>query len=513
LEHQRAASFLYSKEFLVSSDTQLDETLELKKLNLTVDVKNTSACERHVKVSIAREDIDRYFQKQFDEIAPRAELPGFRAGKAPRKLLESKFRKQIENQVKGSLLMDSLAQVNEGKHFSAISEPDLDYEQINVPETGPMTYEFDIEVRPEFELPNWQGLKIKRPEREFTEADVDTYVKRLAREQADLVPVDGGIKADDEVVFNITGTIDGNQVVSVNEKMIGVLPTLLFNDGKIEGFDKLAIGKKAGDKFKTKFAVSDFAENTALQGKTIDLEFEVLDVKRVDTENMADLAKHYGLESADELREQIKKTLENQLSYEQHRQIREQISSLLTESANWELPPDLVKRQFRRELNRAVMELKSSGFSKDVIQARENILRHDAKNRTETLLKEHFILERIAEEKNIEDEPADYEFEIAKIAMQSNDSPRRVRARLEKNGQIDVLRNLIIERKVIGMIEEAAEFQSVPYTLDVDRKVEAVDFSLTGTDSGEIPEAKFDEQPDKPIPGVGKDKQSNPNVG
>ncbi|MEQ1906360.1 MAG: trigger factor family protein, partial [Pirellulaceae bacterium] len=100
----------------MSSDTQLDETLELKKLNLTVDVKNTSACERHVKVSIAREDIDRYFQKQFDEIAPRAELPGFRAGKAPRKLLESKFRKQIENQVKGSLLMDSLAQVNEGKH-------------------------------------------------------------------------------------------------------------------------------------------------------------------------------------------------------------------------------------------------------------------------------------------------------------------------------------------------------------------------------------------------------------
>ena len=88
---------------------------------------------------------------------PKAEIPGFRAGKAPRKLVEKKFRKQLTNQVKGQLIMDSLAQVNESEDFSAISEPDLDYEQVSIPEEGDFKYEFNIEVRPEFDLPEYKS--------------------------------------------------------------------------------------------------------------------------------------------------------------------------------------------------------------------------------------------------------------------------------------------------------------------------------------------------------------------
>ncbi|MCP4776251.1 MAG: trigger factor family protein, partial [Planctomycetaceae bacterium] len=150
-------------------NTETIETEEKEKLDLAVEVKETSACERHVTVTVPRSDIEKYFDKQFDELVPRAEVPGFRVGKAPRQLVEKKFRKQLTGQVKGSILMDSLSQVSDSQDFSAISEPDLDFEQVVIPEEGDLTYEFNIEVRPEFDLPEWKGLSLERPEREFTD--------------------------------------------------------------------------------------------------------------------------------------------------------------------------------------------------------------------------------------------------------------------------------------------------------------------------------------------------------
>ena len=105
--------------------------------------------------------------------------------------------------------------------------------------------------------------------------------------------------------------------------------------------------------------------------------------------------------------------------------------------------------------------------------------------------REHFILEKIAEEEDVEDSPADYDAEIAKIAIQRNDSPRRVRARLEREGQMDSLRNMIIEDKVIGLIEENAKFKATDYKPDDASDTTAINFFVAGSPDN-IPEAKYD---------------------
>ena len=134
-------------------------------------------------------------------------------------------------------------------------------------------------------------------------------------------------------------------------------------------------------------------------------------------------------------------------------------------AANWELPPGLLQRQARRELQRAALELQRSGFSDDEIRSHENALRQNSMASTARALKEHFILERIAEEEEIDANEQDYDDEIRLIASQTKDSPRRVRARLEKSGSMDVLRNQIIERKVIKRILAHATFKEVPYKM------------------------------------------------
>src|SRR4029078_10091760 len=137
----------------------------------------------------------------------------------------------------------------------------------------------------------------------------------------------------------------------------------------------------------------------------------------------------------------------------------------LIAGADWDLPSDLLRRQSRRELQRAVMELKSNGFYLEDINAHTSQLLQNMNSTTAAALREHFILERIAEDENIDASDEDYELEILRLARSRNESPRRVRARLEKRGQMDTLRNQIIERKVIELVMSEAQFKDVPLEL------------------------------------------------
>lgn len=489
-------------------NTQVEDTQDnVESLNLDVDVKETSACGRHVTVTVPRNDVERYFSKQFDELVPKAEVPGFRPGKAPRKLVEKKFRKQLVDQVKGQLIMDSLAQVNESQEFSAISEPDLDYEQVKLPEEGDFKYEFNIEVRPEFEVPEYKGLTLKRPEHDFTDADIDKEIQKIARREskATLAPVEGAAQAGDVVICKITCRDENEEVVEVSDEVrLEVVETVDFADTKVEEFDKVIVGASAGDTRTASAEISEFADNEALRGKTVNLEFEVLDIKRMEQVETDEVVSMLELESADRLREILRESLTRRLEYSQRETIRDQISEALTEAADWNLPPDLLERQASRELKRTVMEMQSSGFSETDIVARENQLRKDAHNRTARLLKEHFILERIAEMEEIEDAPQDYELEIAKLAIHHNDSPRRVRTRLERTGQMDALRNMIIERKVIELITDNATFEATKFVADLDDSVYSSATFLAGKKQ-HIPEAKYEGGDGPAIPGTDKD--------
>src|SRR5487761_244482 len=109
-----------------------EEAAEAKKLHLDVQIDSRSACERHVTVTIPREDINRYYDDAYSEMMDKAVVPGFRAGRAPRKLVELRFRKDVGDQIKNTLLMDSLTQLSEEGKFSPISEPDIDPSAVSV---------------------------------------------------------------------------------------------------------------------------------------------------------------------------------------------------------------------------------------------------------------------------------------------------------------------------------------------------------------------------------------------
>jgi len=472
------------------SGTGADETP--KRLNLTHKVDNLSACERHVTIVIPREDIDRYMKKAFDELRGKAEIPGFRPGRAPRKLVESRFKDRISDQVKGELLMDSMGQLSEDQVFTAIGEPDFDASSLTLPEMGPFSFEFNIEVRPEFDLPKWQGLKLTKSVANFSEEDVTKHVRRLLSRLGTLAPKDGPAELEDSLVGELVIRSGDTVIATMTDQLLGVRQRLSFEDAIVENFDQAAIGATPGAVLNLKAKISNDSEDNDLRGKEVDFVFSVQEVKEIIYPEMTNsfLQSIGGFQSEEELRTAVRAEMERQFRFHQQRGIRQQVTNLLTSNANWALPPSLLRRQARREFERLKLDLQASGFSDEDIAAHMNQLTHNSLASTEAALKEHFILERIAEEQKIEAIAADYDTEIELIADQSRESPRRVRARLEKRGLMDTLRNQIVERKAMELITAAAEFSEEPYKIP-QTIVYPVASSLIGKREVSIPEAKY----------------------
>ncbi len=444
-----------------STETEQTEVPEEKKtIQLTAKVESPSPCVRQVIVTIPHAEVERYLKDAYDEIVPEASLPGFRAGRAPRKLVEKQFRDRVREQVKGALLMDSLSQVSDKEDFSAIGEPDFAFESIELPEdNSDFKYQFTVEVRPDFETPNWKGIKLTKPVETVSDEDVETALKRVLSRSATMEATDEAAEPGDKLLVTIRFTENGKQLSEFEEERVTLAKRLSFSDGVIENFDEAMKLCVEGDKREAKVTISNGVSNEELRGKVIDAEIEVIEVLKLELPRLtpAFLTELGDFDSEQELRDFVRDSLTRQSDYRTQQALRESVVETLAGNANFDLPKSLVQRQTQRELQRKVLELRRSKFDEDAIRRYVNASRQNAQASTEAALREHFILEKIAEEANVDADPSDYDAEIELIAQQSDAPARKVRARLEKNGQMDALRNQIVERKVIEMIVEAAE--------------------------------------------------------
>ena len=139
----------------------------------------------------------------------------------------------------------------------------------------------------------------------------------------------------------------------------------------------------------TTVTVSDEAAVEALRGKDVTLELTVIDVKQLELPPLTpELLEELGpFESSDALKEAVRKQLEGQIEWHRRRQVRQQVSKALTASAGWDLPPDLLRRQSLRKLERSILELRRSGFDDDAIRQHVNELRQTVMGSTARALK------------------------------------------------------------------------------------------------------------------------------
>jgi trigger factor len=186
--------------------------------------------------------------------------------------------------------------------------------------------------------------------------------------------------------------------------------------------------------------------------------------------------------------------MNRQVTYQQRQAVREQVLEFITNSADWALPEELLTKQSENALRREILEMQQAGFTSQEILARENELRQKSLSTTEQNLKQHFVLDRIAEKEEISITEDDINDEIYWMAMQRGENPRRTRARLQRSGMIENLEAQIRERKAVDVILESAKFKDVPMTPLVEPDVEAVNRSICSTIDAAAEEDVDDEE-------------------
>ncbi|MFW6065885.1 MAG: trigger factor [Planctomycetota bacterium] len=417
-----------------------------------VDVEDAGTLKKKVTVTIPRAKIDAKFDEMFGELREQAQIPGFRVGHAPRRLIEKRFQKEVSEDVRNALLGESIGDAIEKAELKTLGEPDIDLDNIELPDSGEMSFSFEVEVAPEFELPDLESISVEKPTMEVTDERIDEHLTQMVQSQANYQATDEPAKKGDAVT--VDATISGEGIETLQREDL----ELRLAAGQVEGIplldlpDKLE-GKSAGDTVEVTATVPDSHPNEDWQGKEVTIE---LTVKQVRTRSLPEIddefAASMGFDSLKDLREFMARQMEHRLENEVQRHMRDQVCEYLLENTDFEVPEGVAKRHSARVLQRRYVDLLYQGVPREQIDENLAQLQAEATQQAETDLKLSFILSKVAEQEGIEVDEAEVNARTAQMAASYGRRPERLRQELEAEGNLEQVSETLQEEKALDKL-------------------------------------------------------------
>jgi len=427
------------------------EAQEDKGPDYGVAVEDAGTLRKKVTVTVPAEMISAKREEMFGELSASAQVPGFRIGRAPRRLLEKRFGKEVQSDVRNAILGDSLGKAMEKSELKVIGEPELDLDAIELPASGELVYSFEVEVAPEFELPELKGIPITKPAIAVTDERVDEAIERVRVTHAHYE--DTNDPAGDRDIVVVAAKITGDGIEETN-----TTATLRVAPGQIEGLPMLDLGEKlagktAGDTVEVTVKVPDVHPNESWQGKQATIELTVNQVrKRVLPEIDDEYAKAMGYESLAELREGMKARMATQMDMEVRQAVRQQIDEYFLANTSFELPEGAVKHHAAKLLQRRRVDLLEMGLPAEQIDERMTQIQASVAEDARRDLKLSFILDKIARDLKTEVSEEEINAHVAYMASQYGQRPERMRHQLEADGTLDHVVTSIRESKVVKQL-------------------------------------------------------------
>jgi len=485
-----------------------------ERIELDVEIEDAGPCKKNVRISIPRESVDDRLDKALDDLVDDAQVPGFRPGHAPRRLVQRRFRREMSTQVRGELVAGSIEQVIKEHDLIPMSMPDIDMDSVEMPDDGPMTFELILDVRPQFDVPEYKGMKIKRLTVEVADEDVERALDGARQRFGRLVPKEEGACAEgDYAVCDITFRHGDEEVAKLEGATLPVTAETMTRYAMIKKLDEALIGAEPGQTRPCEAELNDQFEREELRGETAQCEVTLQELKQLELPELTDefVKEHLDMESVDEVRDRMRQSLEARVAQQQDELSRQQVTQQLLAQAEWELPEDMVAKQTQDVQRRMEVDMMFQGVSAEQVRDRRDELAVASQQRAEGQLKQFFLLDKIAEAESIKVDEADVERHIAAMAANAGENPRRVRARLEKERRLEMLEIQIREMKTIEKILEYAEFEDVtPEQLEAERKDDDVPSDESADEPAE--EAGADETAAEPAGDEGIDEAGDPDA-
>jgi len=430
----------------------------------TVTIEDSGPCKKKIAIEIPEETIKNAVDEQYNELRRDALVPGFRKGRAPRRLLEKRFGKETTEQIKLKLLVDASESAIKDNDLQALGEPDVDYEKIDLPEEGALKFDFEVEVRPEFDLPELEGIPINRTKLEITDEQIDKDIEQMQRLSGIWAPrEDGPVELNDQIIAEASLKAEGIE----DQENLGEIQVYVRHNGfigaiPVENLDDLLVGAKTGDKKQTSVEVPKTYFKEEYRGKKVDISIEIKDIKWLKPAELdASFFERLGVEDEDELRERTQDRLQSQLEQQSRTEMTEHIFKHLLDNTDFDLPLSVVGEQAGSLLQRQYVNLLSRGLSREQIEEQMEQLRASSEDQAREQLKTFFIMDKVADKLDIEVSEEEINGRIAQLAMRQQQRPERMREEMERNGSLSQFKLEVRQSKCIEKLLESAKITEV----------------------------------------------------
>ena len=451
---------------MAAKKEKTEETKE--EIKNVVTVTDAGPCKKKIEIEIPAEAIHEKLDSKYQELKKDAEIPGFRKGRAPIRLLEKRFGSDISKQVKLELLVSASEAALKDNDIDTLGDPDIDHESVELPEEGPMKIEFEVEVRPEFDLPDLEGIEIEKPAVEVSDERVDEELTALCKRAGVWTPKEGGAEMDDQVIADVVLITEGSEDRDQRENIEITVREKGFVAGiPVEGLDKLLKGAKHGDEKKTTVEIADTFYNEELRGKKVDVTVEVKEVKTmVPAELNDELFGRLNVEDEDDLKDKIREQISQQAEQQARAAMSQQVHAYLRDKIDFELPADIVAGQAVSILQRQYSTMLMQGMGKEQVDEQMDQLKANSDQQAAEQMKTFFIMDKLADKFEVEVTEEEINGHIAYAAAMRGRRPEKMREELARDGSLAQFTLQIREEKCIEKILEKATIKEVDAVSD-----------------------------------------------
>jgi trigger factor len=421
-----------------------------------VEVENLSPVKRKLRIEIPAAEVAQEVDRSYKKLGKQAKVKGFRPGKVPRSVLELYYRKQVEQEVSEELMRRSLGNALKEKSLEPVN---LDWPEVLPPVVAGEDFRFSVEmeVPPEFQVENNQGLTLEAPPEEDIDALTEARLEEIRENNAILKPLeeprpiqDGDYVAlDYQVHFGGQPVPEGKQENFLLEVGAG-----RFN----KDFEKELLGLAADAD--TRFTVDlpqDFF-NPLLAGKTVDFEVKIQAVKeKVVPELDDDFAKNLGgnFQTVADLREAVREDIIKVKERERQGRLENQALDQLLAAHSFEVPPSMIRQEQEAMFREQWQRMMQHGINLQGLDQEKMLER--MLPAAERRVRVNLLLERIAAQEGITVDDAELEEGVQRVAASTGRDEAQVRQLYEERQLFGILRRQLQDEKTLKFIVEKAE--------------------------------------------------------
>jgi len=418
-----------------------------------------------MRVEVESKDVDEAFESMIKNFQRDAALPGFRPGKAPKAMIAKRYEKDIEEEVKKKLIPDAYRKAVDEQKLDVVGYPDI--EEIQFARGQALQFAATVETAPEFQLPEYKGLPVKRETTTVTDADVDKAINMLRERQVDYKTAERPAQIGDVAVVNYTGTCEGKPITDIAPTAKGLTEQKNFwinldATSFIPGFADQLAGAKAGEKRTVNVDFPADFVTPQLQGKHGVYEVEVVEVKEKVLPALDEaFAKSYGAESVEKLLAGVRVDLENELTFKKNRSVRNQVVQELLSRVSFDLPESAVTQETRNVVYDIVQENQKRGVPKEMIEGQKEQIYNAAADSAKSRVKTSFLLRKIAEKEEIKVSQEEVLARIQHLAGMYQIPPDKFIKDLQKRNGIVEIYDQVSNDKALAFLETNAKIEDV----------------------------------------------------